>query len=63
MLFSPGGAGGAGGAVFEAADCSVGEEANETEHVDLRLAGVFISCDEGRRCKCDGNGGDEWPTG
>ena len=48
MLFSPAEG---GGAVFEPADCSAGAEANETEPADRRLAGVFILCEEVRRCE------------
>ena len=59
MLFS---AAVEGGAVFETADCSAGVDANETEHADWRLGGVFILCEEGRRCEYAGKGGNVWPT-
>ena len=38
---------GGGVGVIEAVNCSVGAEANDTEHVDRRLAGVFIICGRG----------------
>ena len=35
-----------------------GADPNETEPADRRLAGVFISWEEGRRCKYEANGGN-----
>ena len=57
ILFSLVGRGGGG---FEAADRSVVAEANDTEHADRRLAGVFIVCDEAPLHNYGGNGGDVW---